>query len=512
MAIINLFAVSVRNYNVAPLNRVNIYFDKMPTTIVGELTSDKKTLNINLGNVIFTDTQQFINGEGIIQKAELTKQDSNTYLILSLSDARGFSIAKLPYSIGLIIEIFDWKKLDSTEESYRMGLLSLIDYEVELAATDLLKGANGNIADAAFFLGTIYLNIGKINTALKLFRFADLKKTSINDNYIALSNIYSYKKLNTEAEKYSNIYNKHTGFSTLPKIQFPTITESGGVADTLPYIDSVLNVWQDLSDTMPEDTTDTDTNKVEQKDTASTNKAKSIWGDAEGYLLLKYAIGIVIALILLVVYLYLKWRNKQLRALEEQKSSNQTSLQNNKKADFDKIITEKMKEQKSAVLNKNQQTRSNEVAPSVATKQVSKDINPNVKLPITKVDYKKNADELVSILNKIKKEDDVIKSDSILKAELSVANMNARKITSNNRRTTANVDLASRLLNEQKRLKQEKLSNLSDTKNLTPDKIDEVAKKIGVDKGSLATKQNIDAITQNEEELRKLSKKFDIKR
>jgi glutaredoxin len=244
--------------------------------------------------------------------------------------------------MGLIIEVFDWKKLDSVEEAYRTGLLSLIDNEIELAEMDLLKGVNGGIADASFFLGSINLNKGKINTALKLFRFADLKKTTINDNYIALNQIYIHKKQNSEAEKYAKIYKANTGSITIPTIQFPQIIESGEQSDYLTHIDSVLNVEQKLVDAMPDDTTEIDTNKVEVKDTTTIKKEESIW-EAENHLLLKYAIGIAIALVLFVIYLYLKWRNKQLRVIEEQKLNpksnqqvqqiNQVPIQKKNKAD-----------------------------------------------------------------------------------------------------------------------------------------------------------------------------------
>ena len=505
-----LLAVSVRNYNIAPLNRVNIFFDSMPAVIEGELSDDKKTLSINLGEVDFTAAQQFITGEGIIRKVELIKKNKNTFLNLSLADARGFTVAKFPYSIGLVVEVFDWKKLDSVEEAYRMGLLSLIDNEIELAEPDLLKGVNGGIADAGFFLGSIYFDKGKINTALKMFRFADLKKTTINDNYVALSHIYTHKNQNAEAEKYAKIYKTKTGSNTLPAIQFPTITEKDDLSDAIPSVDSALNFEQNLVDIMPEDTTEIDSAKVDSNDTTAIKKdekKESIWA-AENYLLTKYAVGIAVALVLLVIYLYLKWRNKQLQTIQNQqtnKANKQTSIKSKNKTDFNKIMEEKIKEQKPAVpiskpLKKTKQ-QTNSPPPKTSQKQT--------KPPSAKPDYKKNADMLVNLADKIKREDNVIKSDSILKAELEASNFNANRNSKPiNRMNTANVDLASRLLIEQKKLKQEKLSNLSSEGKLTPDKIDEVAKKIGVDKGSLETKHSLENLLQNKEELKKLREKF----
>ena len=507
----NLFAVSVRNYNIAPLNRVTIYFDKMPTISEEKLTQDKRMLDINLGEVDFTPAQQSIVGDGIIKKVELIKKNKNTFLTLSLADARGYNIAKLPYSMGLIVEVFDWKQLDSAEEAYRMGLLSLIDDEVELAEVDLLKGVNGGIGDAGFFLGSIKLEKGKINTALKLFHFADFKKTSINDNYIALNQIYIHKKQNDKAEKYAKIYKANTGNTTIPTIQFPQITETGELSEPLPHIDSVLNTEQNLVDFMPDDTTKIDTNKVAGRDTTAVKNEESIW-EAENYLLIKYAVGIAIALILFVVYLYLKWRNKQLRAIEEYKISKNKqqkspTAEKKNKADFNKLMNEKMKEHKSI-----KKSPTAKIVSQQPNEENNKGNQNGKSTSTTKPDYKKNANDLLNFIDKIKKEDVIVKSDSVVKSELEVANFKASKSSSTiNRTNTANVDLASRLLNEQKKMKQEKLSNLSKTEKLTPEKIDEVAKKIGISKGSLETKQNLDKL-QNEDELKKLREKFGIKK
>lgn len=506
-----IFANSVRNYIIAPLNRLTIYFDQMPSIIEDSLSEDKHTLYINLGNVDFNNEQQFIIGEGIIKKVELTKKNKNTYMILSLSDKRGFTIAKLPYSIGLIVDFFDWKKLDSAEESYRLGLLSLIDNYVEIAEPDLLKGSNGGIGDAGFFLGNIHFNRGKINTALKLFHFADAKKTTINDNYAVLSQIYNYKKQDYEAEKYANVYKNKTGFTSVPNIIFPQITEKDEQIDLLPTIDSILksNINQVLVDSMPDDANAIDTTKNKIDTTDITNKEESIW-EAENFLLIKYAVGIAIALILFVVYLYLKWRNKQLIEVQKQQAqtnNKQTQTQINKKENFNKIMEEKIKTTNPAIPK-------TEKKPDIP---LDKKQNNNIKKqiikpPVSKIDYSKNADGLLNLIDKIKNEGEVIASDSIMKAELYASNYNATKTNKPiTKKTHPNIDLASRLIKEQKKLKQEKLSNLTDIEKLTPDKINEVAKKIGVDKGSLETKNNLDNLLKNEEELKKLREKFGIK-
>jgi hypothetical protein len=161
--------------------------------------------------------------------------------------------------------------------------------------------------------------------------------------------------------------------------------------------------------------------------------------------------------------------------------------------------------------NKNKETPK-QVQDNNITGQNNKKLSPT---PTPKTNYKKNENDLLNFIDKIKKEDVVVKSDSVLKSELEVFNFKANKnsnfASSINRTNTANVDLASRLLSEQKKIRQEKLSNLPNTEKLTPNRIAEVSKKLGIDKSSLQTKQNLDNLLQNEDELKKLREKFVMK-
>jgi hypothetical protein len=186
----------------------------------------------------------------------------------------------------------------------------LIDNEIELATTDFLTAAKGDIGDAGFFLGLVYLQSGKVNTALKLFRFADIKNTTIIDNAAALSQIYLFKKQNALSETYSKLYK-----SKLPEnlVITPTpvplheIKEQNEISEAIPYIDSILALHKNiidtaLVDTLSQDSIAVDTNAI---NTIPKEKEISIW-EKEDWLLLKYAVGIGLAAILFVIYLYLK--------------------------------------------------------------------------------------------------------------------------------------------------------------------------------------------------------------
>jgi hypothetical protein len=171
----SLLAITIQKYEIAPLNRLTIKFDILPNNIKSSISENKKAISINLGNMNWTDEKQQLNSNGIIKQVNLLREKDETTLILSLTEQRGYSIAKCPYTKTLIIDIFDWNKLDSVEDAYRLGLLSYIDNDYELAKPDLIKGAMGNNAEAAMFLGIIYLNEGKITAAQNSLRYAETK-------------------------------------------------------------------------------------------------------------------------------------------------------------------------------------------------------------------------------------------------------------------------------------------------------------------------------------------------
>ncbi|MCL2312454.1 MAG: hypothetical protein FWC41_08220, partial [Firmicutes bacterium] len=61
-----VFAVTIQNLTVAPLNRLTVKFDKLPENIETNLAANKRELSINLKNASFSDTQNSLTSEGII--------------------------------------------------------------------------------------------------------------------------------------------------------------------------------------------------------------------------------------------------------------------------------------------------------------------------------------------------------------------------------------------------------------------------------------------------------------
>ena len=547
-----LMAVTIQKYVIAPLNRLTVTFDKMPENIESSLSANKRIITINLNNTAFTNEKNSLTGDGIIRQVNLERKDGQTILTLNLTEQRGYTVARLPYSQTIVVEVFDWNKLNTAEEHYKMGLLSLIDGESELAKPDLQLATESDIADAAAFLGLIFLSEGKINSALQNFRFAEIKNTSINDSYAALSQIYNLKGNNELAEQYAKIYKQKTNATQVPTIAISAITElQDSISENLSYIDSVVkaneNVAENLSDTNENASDTTQIENVAEKDTTQN---QSIW-TIENWLLTKYVIGIAVAVLMGIIYLYLKWRNKQLLLLQQKQaetatvSAAATANQKEKRAetkkdnppapaakpdskkaenDFGSLIGNKMAEIKAGATAENAAENNSTVG-----NKNSKNAAETKKRITDQIDIKKNAADLLNLIENMKA-DDVIKSDSVLKSELSIANRRAGTAayqiskTPNSRSNissdiskniqkehSANIELANRLANEQKKIKEEKLSGLSNTLEIESNKLSDVAQKLGIEKNSIETKQNLENLASKEEEFAKLSEKFGIK-
>ena len=536
-------SATVQKSSIEPLNRLIVEFDKIPQFFESSISADKKTITINLGNTNFPTEQEILTGEGIIQKVEFSKKAEQTILTITLIAQRGYITATLPFTQGLLVEVFDWNKLNQAEEEYRTALLGLTD-DCDLAKPHFVAAINGNIGDAATFLGFCQLSEGKINSALKSFKFAEIKKSTLIDNLAALAQIYSIKKDNVNSEKYVKLFKEKTGRNSCPTIVIPSISEENDVClETNKYIDSIIKSFEEV--TVPDTTNNAaignndtvnsaDTNALNNKfknilDTAK--KEQSIW-EIENGSLLQYMIGIGLAFILGIVYLYLKWRNKQILEMQKKVAKKEASkttqnikneTKSNSKANFGNIVNEKMKETSNKVNESSPKEKPiNQNKPEASTVKQKPEI-PNK----SNIDIKKNADNILNYINNLKNED-VIKSDSILKAELAnkasleaskskqpvasqspVADLNlTNKIQ---QKKSATIQLAEHLASEQKKIKTENISKLPNTLDMAPEKLAEISKKLGIEKSSLETKQNLENLEKNEEQLLKLSEKFGIK-
>ena len=79
----------------------------LPDNINSELSADKKTLIINIGDYSFDAVSEPLLGEGIIRSIKFFSESNVTSLHISLSENRGYTISSLPYQQAIMVDFFD---------------------------------------------------------------------------------------------------------------------------------------------------------------------------------------------------------------------------------------------------------------------------------------------------------------------------------------------------------------------------------------------------------------------
>jgi hypothetical protein len=200
------------------------------------------------------------------------------------------------------------------------------------------------------------------------------------------------------------------------------------------------------------------------------------------------------AILISVLYLYLKWRNKKLDILKANKGTRFGKDLINQK---EKIIPKKL----SDIYKANEQSEN-------LSKQISKK-NEESK-SIDSIDKeKKIADdkmrkEVESFLKSVRNQPKA-KHENI-EDEFEIYNDSSQ----NKQHISAKIELAMNLAEEQKKIKTQHLHELESI-NLPKDlsKLNEISKKLGIEKGGLETKQAIERLLADEEYLDKLKRKFE---
>lgn len=517
LILINTFEVNATEListKIEPLNRLSLSLTNLDGEINHKLSSDKKKITAEMPNLLnnkFKDTILF--GEGIIKQVKFDKSSVE----IELKDVRGYTVAELPYTKEIVIEVFDWNKLSEGEEAYRMALLGLEDDLIEVAKPDLLRAVKSDIADAGTFLGLILLKEGKINSARKNFQFAELKGSSFAENYAALTQIYKIKKDTINSKLYEEKYKEKTGNSNIPQIDLPEIIEKDEEClEPVSHLDEFLNKYKKEADTTDKKA-DNDFKNILAKDTTTKGIEK-----IDTYkTIAKYAIAVAAAFALLLLYWYLKWRKKQLEKLEQIKQKTTTQQKVNKK-EADTINKQKVKKEHKD--NKNEKTNNEKQSfGTVIDRTIAEEVPYIQNIPkqnVAKTENKETETEKYSIneQDNIKQQQTTLEYPSSpeevsQKANelLAIMQENIKKSETNNakiQKQLPTVELASRLADEQKKIKEKQLSNLPEILELDENKINAISKKIGIEKSGLETRQTLNKIENDEEEISKLSRKF----
>ncbi|NLO18867.1 MAG: hypothetical protein GX121_03150 [Ignavibacteria bacterium] len=472
-----------------PLNRVLLYFDKLPADYISKLSLDKKKITISVSNCKIIDSAKRVKGTGIIQDIYANLNKNQAEINIFLKDKRGYTAVPLPYSQALMIECFQWDNLTNGEDVYREALLAIED-KIYIGLQDsLLKAASLGESNSLTFLSFYLLQKGYLKSSQKALTLASEGGSKIPDLYAALSQTYKLLGDEKKTNHLNTLFYDATGLLSFNEIAIPDDLSKVNIADdSLFQIINNLNIanlGQSQSDSLSLFLRDSA--KVEIDTSAALSKAEE--GSSSSWVsdFLLYFIILFFLMVIFVISSYLKWRKQQLQKKKKQETKTTQFAQDFEKAKnrksqgalVDKIITEDSSPSQEKVSEKSKETQG---------------INLEDKL-------EKIAQKLVE-----SKKQSLLASD----AKQEIETISTIK-ESEKERVPPKVELALHLLKEQQRLKQQSIASLKEESLAeSREKLIEVAKKLKLEKNSVETQQKLEELKKNQQSFSKLKDKFSV--
>ena len=281
------------------------------------LSDDKKNLTIDLLGVSNSFNKSSLKLRSDIQKEIFVSNDNeNIKLNLILNSPSGFNTYKLPYSNSLVVENFDWSKINKSEESYRDGLFA---YESMLYDIAIEHFKNSEV-DGKGMLGLIYLFQDSVESSYKLLVDAARNNNYLPDIYAALSQIHLQNGDTTKSNYFNQRFLDKLNIKD-STFEYPKLIFNSDGLD----INSIAEVI-DSSDAKIESKSNNENRFSNLFDTASSKSNKDFESGNNFNIgsntpeIKSYFIYVVIAFILIILFVvayYLRWRNIQLNKQKE---------------------------------------------------------------------------------------------------------------------------------------------------------------------------------------------------
>lgn len=489
----------LRSIIVEPPARAYFRFSNFPIRYTSQLSEDKRRVIINLKGTSVVDSARNKQGGGIIQEIYVQTTVKDISIFSSLTEPKGYTAAPLPYTRAIMLDVFNWDKLSPADDYYRTALLALEDNIIESAKKDLLSAAIEKNSEAAMFLGIILLGEGKVNSAIKNLEFAEKSGVKIPDLFAALSQAYSIKLDKDRSISYGDKFKASTAMSFVPVIPVSFIIENDST-----YTEPIAHLF--VQDTLvPADTAKADTSGVNSKFDAlfadSTAKADDSIIPGVYNEIVTMVGGVAVAIILLIILVYLKWRNKQI--LLRKNTGNQAPKTKRKTPPPSKPEEKSADnlEAKKLFAAKAYAKPTSRIKDSLKTDAASFG-KPPEKAPDKKTEEsnKKDIENLLETIRNVSAE----KQEAAKEIENAIEETKHKPIS-------AKLEIAMHLAEEQRKIKQKNIDSLGKSIEIDHSKLTDTAKKLGIEKGSLETKKAIDDIEKDDQALQKLQAKFNRK-
>jgi hypothetical protein len=452
---------------VSPLNRLTIYFTDLPKEISSYLNSSKTIISVIINDAVSKVNKDSIVGEGIISKAILEKFSNHINIDIYLKSPRGYTITPLEFSNSLMIEVFDWSSLSPAEDNYRMGQLALTN-NLAAARKFFELAFSENIANAGFYLGYLYLKANLPDKASQILLKAENLGCNIPDIYSAIAQSYYLLNDKPNFEKYKSKFLQNSNIANFKFINIiPELKDS--------IFKEVPEIFDENNPKASADTNRTlDTAKKVQPIIISETKSEPNQGK---YSLIEKVLIFFFTSILLVtvllISLYLKWK-KEKRILEIKKKFEDELL---------KQKGMKLPQHFASQVYQKTEEFSKGDSKQDETKKTS-DLNPEIKALAEQIIGEK-------------------------RSEIQKENEEKAQTPPIPKKYPPRVEIALQIQKEQAELikkKIEKIESVSVSAN--SEKLEELAKKLGINKTSILAKKNIEAIEKNKEIYKNLYDKF----
>lgn len=472
---INLYASELRDVKIDSRGFAYLFFDSIPD-YSSYLSKNKKTIDVLAVNSNLDESAEQTHSSGIITDIYVNNINDSLKISINLNSNSGYNTIPQPFSNAIRVDVFSWNSLSPAEDQYRTAMLGYEEEMLDITTEGLRNALKDSIVDASAYLGFIFLKQGKINSSIKYLENADNNNSNIFDIYGALWQAYLIKGDSTKANKYLNIFKKKSGLNEVSKITIDTLIENG---DQVFEDTSILFETKNINLTASDSILNKKFEKVfESPDSVISSDTLNSFSFPWWF---EYLIWVAIALIILVIFLYLRWRQKQLQNRKDKKKT--------KKGQFQKIYNNETDQNRATKNKLDEKYTQHNVSMQESENDDDDLIAQETKEKAEKVENEA-IDKAIEAIKKKKEEQEAAKNQKTIKKD-------------------AKLQLAMQLADEQNKIRSSNLENLNkNIKNADPNKLDKIAKKLGIEKGIDENKTNFDQIKSDKDTLNKLAQKF----
>lgn len=485
-----VFFANINSYSQrTALNKIKIQGDSLVifqfdanTKYKSDLDSTKTIISLEFGNATLSNSVDNYQNVGIIKQISSKTKNNNVLVQVVTNEQTGFTTYFDLITKQLYLYLFSWKQLNPAEDLFHTALLSLEEGLDSLALVYFHQSLEKGYPKAAILMSLIEFKIGRINRSLKFSEIGEYYTGEYPQVLIIRSEILKYRGDSSTANILVNKYKQIAGNDPI-LIKIPKLQQNGDTL-SLNEIHLIDSLYQELmqakSDTIDAELTRFnaifDTTAKSAKD---QELVKSFYDNIP--LWLQIIIGVVLAGTMLVLYYYFRWRTLQIKA--KMSKARQKAIE---KAQEQKATPQpKTKVPTATVQQKYQQQ-------STAEKSRAKSETTESIAPITS----EKVNQIEAALQSIKQEKLKEQQETILEKQ------------SGRQRPDAKIELATNLLNEQKRIKQQKIQSIPPDLVAKSQKIKQIANELGLEENSLEIKKAVDNLLKDKSKIEKLTGKL----